>query len=171
MADNQETESATDRGDFSLKGAAMKTRISGLGMSCSLGGGILLALLMVGAVALTGCQRPLEPGETYHKVAVAWPIFDTETTEGIDANGVHWKKVKGDAAIWLASWEKLHKFNKQETRIYRKERKTFIPFYSVNVEESPEFRKTWGIILLYPYSSYRLNTAEGAVPPPTMKDK
>lgn len=147
----------------------MTTRVWDL-QRIGLGGGVLLVLSAVALVALAGCERKLEPGETYHKQAVAWPIFDVEKTEGIE-DGLQWKREKGDAAFWLASWNRLHKFNKSGSEVYRKERKTFIPFYSVNVEESDQFKKTWGIILLYPYNSYRTKDASGAFVPPRSDDK
>ncbi len=142
----------------------MKMRIFDLRNNRTLGGGMMLGLLATLVAALAGCEQKLQPGETYHKLSVAWPIFDVEKTEGVGENGVHWQKEKGDAACWLATWEKLQKFDKEDNLIYRKERKTFIPLYNAEVEESQQFTKTWGSVLFYPYSSYDKN-APGEFPP------
>jgi hypothetical protein len=144
----------------------MNTRVSGLGNICGLGGTMFL-LSAAALLALAGCERPLQPGETYHKLTVAWPLFDVEKSEGVE-NDLTWTKEQGDAGFWLASWNVLRKFDKGGDRVYRKERKTFIPFYNVNVEEGDQFRKTWGSILFYPYRSYRTYDQTGAahaVPP------
>jgi hypothetical protein len=90
----------------------MKTRSWSLHNICNLGGAITLAVLALGLVGLTGCERRLEPGETYHKTAIAWPLFDVEKTEGVDGNGLRWSHEKSDAVIWLASSDKLHKFER-----------------------------------------------------------
>ena len=147
----------------------MKMRIFDLQSNRVLGGGVMLGLLAVMVVALAGCEQKLQPGETYHKLSVAWPIFDVEKSEGVGQDGVHWKKEKGDAAFWLATWEKLQKFDKEDDVVYRKERKTFIPLYNAEVEESPQFKKTWGSVLFYPYSSYDKNAAGASSPAPAPK--
>ena len=143
----------------------MKTRIFDLQSSQVLGGGMTLGLLAVAVVALAGCQPAAQPGETYHKLTVAWPIFDVEKSEGVDKDGVRWAKEKGDAAFWLASWEKLQKFDKQNNPIYDKERKTAIPLYNAEREESQEFVRTWGSVLFYPYKSYTDKNAADGLPP------
>ncbi len=140
----------------------MKTRVSSMCESRRLG--LLLVLTAMGAISLAGCEKTLEPGETYHKVSVGFPIFDVDRSEGVEADGTQWEKVKGDAAVLLYTWDFNRKYCKQEM-VYRKERKTFIPFYSVNVEETPEYKKTWGMILLFPYSSNQLKGPEAQVPP------
>jgi hypothetical protein len=119
-----------------------------------------LILLVVGLVfaVLAGCDQPLGPNETYHKLTTAWPIFDLEKSEGIDENGIRWKKEKGDAICWLSSWEKEHRFDKDNFLVYRKERNTFFPLYTAEIEESEEFIHKWGSVLLYPYRSKRLKT-------------
>ena len=142
----------------------MKMRNFDLRSSRVLGSGMIRGLLAVMVVAIAGCQPGLQPGETSHKLSVAWPIFDVEKSEGISADGVHWKKEKGDAAFCLSSWEKLQKFDKEDNLVYRKERKTFIPLYDAEVEDNPQFTKTWGSVLLFPYQSYEKN-AEGVLHP------
>ncbi len=104
-----------------LKGKAMKMRNFDLRSSRVLGSGMIRGLLAVMVVAIAGCQPGLQPGETSHKLSVAWPIFDVEKSEGISADGVHWKKEKGDAAFCLSSWEKLQKFDKEDNLVYRKD--------------------------------------------------
>jgi hypothetical protein len=126
---------------------------------------MILGLLGVMVVALAGCEQKLQPGETYHKLSVAWPLFDVEKTAGVES-GVRWEKEKGDAAFWLATWDKTRKFDNGDTVVYRKERKTFIPFYNAEVEETPQYIKTWGSVLFYPYSSY---DKEGAGAPAAKK--
>ncbi len=145
----------------------MKMRNFDLPSSRVLGSGMILGLLAVMVVA--GCQPGLQPGETSHKLSVAWPIFDVEKSEGISADGVHWKKEKGDAAFCLSSWERVQKFDKEDNLVYRKERKTFIPLYNAEMEESQQGTKTWGSVLLYPYTSYDKNTAGAILPAATPK--
>jgi hypothetical protein len=143
------------------KGKTMKMGILDLRSGGIFGGGIMSGLLAVMVVALAGCEQPLKQGETYHKVSVAWPIFDVEKSEGVSQDGVHWKKETGDAACWLSSWEKIQKFDKEDNQIYRKERKTFIPFYNAEMEKNQQGTKTWGSVLFYPYSSYNKSAASG----------
>ena len=124
-------------------------------------------VFLAGAVVfsvLAGCDQPLGPGETYHRLTSAWPIFDLEKSEGVGENGIRWKKEKGDAVCWLASWEKEQRFDKDNFLIYRKERNTFFPFYSTEVEESEEFIHKWGTVLFYPYRSKRIKTPRGGMP-------
>ena len=73
---------------------------------------ILLILLLLGFMVFTGCERPLPPGETYHKVSSAWPLFDLEKSEGIEPDGSKWQKEKGDACCWLQTWEKEKRYDK-----------------------------------------------------------
>jgi hypothetical protein len=49
--------------------------------------GALALLLMV----LTGCQQ-VQPGETNRKISTAWPLFDTDKSEGQTPEGGKWKK-------------------------------------------------------------------------------
>jgi hypothetical protein len=125
---------------------------------------LALGALVVMAVALTGCQPALQQGETYHKLTVAWPIFDIEKSEGVGQDGVRWTKEKGDAAFWLASWERTTKFDKCNNEIYDKERSTGIPFFNKEREESQQFIKTWGSVLFCPYQSYTDKSPAGAAP-------
>jgi len=119
----------------------------------------LLTVVLVWAIG-AGCDQPLGPNETYHRLSTAWPIFDVEKSEGIDENGIRWKKEKGDAVCWLATWEKEQKFDKENFLVYRKERNTFFPLYSTEIEETEEFIHKWGSVLIYPYRSNRLKSAE-----------
>jgi hypothetical protein len=132
-----------------------------------IGNGLLVAksLILAGLAlfVLAGCQQPLQPGETYHKLTVVWPIFDVEKSEGIDENGLKWQKEKGDACCWLATWEKEYKYDKDGFRVYRKEKDGFFPIYSNQIEETEEFRSKQGAILLFPYQSYRVKTAGAEV--------
>ena len=57
---------------------------------------ILLAIIVLMIPLGTGCEQPTPPGETYHKVSSAWPLFDVEKSEGIEEDGTSWKKEKGD---------------------------------------------------------------------------
>ncbi len=106
----------------------------------------------------SGCQQPLLPGETYHKLTVAWPIFDVEKSEGVDENGIKWVKEKGDAICWLATWDKERRYDKDNFLVYRKEKDGFFPIYSNEIEESEEFRSKQGAVLVFPYKSYRVKT-------------
>ena len=118
-------------------------------------------ILALSAVALTltaGCEQPQMPGETYHKLATAWPIFDLEKWEGEEPDGTRWEKEKGDAVCWLATWEKEKRYDKDGYLIYEKEKNGFFPLYSTKFEESPEFVHKEGTILLFPYISHRTKT-------------
>ncbi len=124
--------------------------------------GVLVAksLILAGLALLvfSGCQQPLRPGETYHKLTVAWPFFDVEKSEGIDENGIKWVKEKGDAVCWLATWDNEKRYDKDNFLVYRKEKGAFFPFYSNEIEESEEFRSKQGAVLVFPYKSYRVKT-------------
>ena len=132
----------------------MKVRVVNLRSKLVSGQGMTLGLLAMLAVAAAGCEQKLQPGETYHKVSVAWPLFDVVRSAGVDSAGVHWEKETGDAACFLSTWETLKKFDNGDNVTYRKERKTFIPLYNAELEETPQYTKTWGSVLFYPYSSY-----------------
>jgi hypothetical protein len=131
-------------------------------------GGLALGALALMIVGLGGCQPGVQPGETYHKLTVAWPIFDVEKSEGVGQDGVRWTKEKGDAVFWLASWEKTQKFDNGNNEIYDKERSTGLPFYNAQREESQQFIKTWGSVLLFPYESYTDKNAACGLPPATV---
>ena len=125
---------------------------------------LALGALALVAVALGGCEPALQQGETYHKLTVAWPIFDVEKSEGVGQDGVRWTREKGDAAFWLASWEKTKKFDKCNNEIYDKERSTGIPFFNKEREESQRSIKTWGSVLFCPYESCTDKNPAGALP-------
>ncbi|MBN2375760.1 MAG: hypothetical protein JXD22_05140 [Sedimentisphaerales bacterium] len=118
---------------------------------------ILTFLAVVFAFSLlTGCEQPLEPGMTYHKLSSAWPIFDLEKWEGVEEGGITWKREKGDACCWLATWENNERFDKEGFRIYRKEKSGFFPIYATEVEETEKFINKQGSVLFYPYKSQRI---------------
>ena len=123
-----------------------------------LGGRSVILLILVG-IALgfsSGCEQPLRENETYHKKAIAWPMFDVEKWEGINPeDGTSWKKEVGDILI-LATWEKQERFDKDNFRIYRKEKSGFFPLWFSEVEESEGFINKKGSVLIYPYESRRL---------------
>ena len=125
---------------------------------------IVIGAMAMMVVAVAGCQPAPQQGETYHKITVAWPIFDIDKSEGVGQDGVRWTKEKGDAAFFLASWEKTRKFDKYNNEIYDKERSTGIPFYNKEREESQQFTKTWGSVLFCPYQSYTDKTPAGSLP-------
>ena len=107
------------------------------------------------ALASVGCEQPLAEGQTYHKLHAAWPLFDVEKWEGVNEDGTTWKKERGDACCWLATWEKEKKYDKNGFQIYSKERSGFFPLFSNEKEESEEFTLKNGMFLFSPYESYR----------------
>lgn len=109
-------------------------------------------------VLLAGCEQPMMPGETYHKVSAAWPLFDLEKSEGIDDEGNKWQKEKGDAICWLINWEKERKYDKDGFLVYRKEHSEFFPISLTEVEEDKEFKTKQGRVLIFPYYSRRART-------------
>ncbi|MBN2210645.1 MAG: hypothetical protein JW709_04540 [Sedimentisphaerales bacterium] len=119
----------------------------------------LPGLLLIGCIILTtGCEQTI-PGEIYRKKTVAWPIFDVEKSEGLNADGTKWQKEKGDACCWLSSWEKEKTYDNQGFLIYRKEKNAFIPIYWNEEEESKEFTyKKGAVLLIWPYESKRAKT-------------
>ena len=122
--------------------------------------GLLLILFGALVTFLGGCEQPVKPGETYHKVSAAWPLFDVEKSEGIEDDGTKWQKEKGDALFWLSTWEKEKRYDKDGFLIYRKERDGFFPIYTNEIEEDKEFRTKKGAILVFPYYSRRAKTVE-----------
>ena len=119
-----------------------------------------MSLAVVMAVAcLAGCEQPTVPGETYHKVSNAWPLFTFEKSEGIQDDGTKWKKEKGDAVFWLSTWDKEKRYDKDGFLIYRKEKSGFFPLWVTEIEESQEFRTKQGSVLILPYKSHRIKTA------------
>ena len=115
----------------------------------------LAAGLAALALASVGCEQPLAEGQTYHKLHVAWPLFDVEKWEGVNEDGSTWKKERGDAICWLATWEKDRTYDKNGFQTYFKERSGFFPLYSTEKEESEEFVSKKGMVLFSPYESYR----------------
>ncbi|MCP4709000.1 MAG: hypothetical protein GY869_10270 [Planctomycetes bacterium] len=119
---------------------------------------VLIPLILVGIILglSLGCEQPLRENETYHKKAVAWPLFDVEKWEGINPeDGTRWKREVGDLLI-LATWEKEERFDKDNFRIYRREKGGFFPLWFSEIEESEEFLNKKGSVLIYPYESKRL---------------
>ena len=135
------------------KGRPMKRIIN----YCSAYAGIL-ALAAVALAVMAGCEQPKRPGETYHKLATAWPIFDLEKWEGEEPDGTKWEREKGDAICWLSTWEKEKRYDKDGYLIYTKENNSFFPLYSTKFEESPEFIHKEGTVLIFPYISHRVKT-------------
>lgn len=120
---------------------------------------ILLLSFLITFMTTLGCeQTTIPPGETYHKVSSAWPLFDVEKSEGIEPDGSKWQKEKGDAICWLSTWEKEKKYDKDGFLIYRKERDSFFPLYTHEVEETKEFKTKQGNVLIFPYYSRRAKT-------------
>ena len=120
----------------------------------------LLLVVSVLMISSAGCQHtPLE-GETYRKIAVAWPLFDFENTKGVNADGTRWEKEKGDSCFWLKTWEKERRYDKDDFLIYRKERDCFFPIYTDELEEDREFRDHKGAVLIFPFYSRKAKTAE-----------
>ncbi len=140
----------------------MKMQMSDLGRGMS--GAAVLALATGMVMAIAGCQQSLKPGETSHKVAVAFPLFDSEKWTGVDEKGLRYEKEKGDAVCFLIGWEKTRKFTKDDESVCRKNRSTFIPFYTTETEETQQYVKTSSLVLLFPSSSYK--TKVDACPPP-----
>jgi hypothetical protein len=119
-------------------------------------GFLLLIIATLSFTIFTGCEQPLKENETFHKVATAWPIFDLERWEGVNPeDNSTWKKEKGDAIFWLSTWEKEERYDKDDFRIYRKERNSFFPLWSTEIEESDDFRNNKGSVLIFPYESRR----------------
>ena len=119
-----------------------------------------LTLAFVTLPILTGCQQtPLE-GETYRKVAVAWPLFDFEKTRGTNPDGSTWKKEKGNAICWLQTWEKHAIYDKDGYVISRKEKDTFFPLFSDEIEETKEYRIHKGSVLIFPFYSRQTKQAD-----------
>jgi len=124
----------------------------------------ITAILVIGTclpvvlLCTGGCEQPPLEGETYRKVAVAWPLFDFEIVEGQTADGLTWRKEKGDACAWLASWDKEKRYDEHGFLVYRKEKSAFFPFYYDQIEESKTFREHKGAILIFPFVS-RTNKA------------
>ena len=116
--------------------------------------------ILAALTVLTGCEQPLAEGETYHKKTIAWPLFDIERSEGVTEQNIHWKKEKGDAIAWLSSWEKEEHRDKKGFVVYRKERSTFFPLWSTEIEETEEYQRKWGSVLMYPYRSDRKKMPE-----------
>jgi len=117
---------------------------------------IPLILVGIGLSFSVGCEQPLRENETYHKKAVAWPLFDVEKWEGINPeDGTRWKREVGDMLI-LATWETEERFDKDDFRIYRKEKSGFFPLWFTEIEESEAFVNKKGSVLIYPYESKRL---------------
>jgi hypothetical protein len=111
---------------------------------------------------LAGCQQP-NPGETTHKLTVAWPIFDSEKWEGVNPDGTRYYKEKGDACVWLASWEKERTYDKDGFLTYRKERSgSFLA--DSQVEESKDFIIKQSRVLFFPHYSREVkNPATGVI--------
>jgi len=107
-----------------------------------------------------GCQQAPQAGETYRKIAVAWPLFDFKNTKGVKEDGTTWEKEKGDACFWLSIWEKERGYDKDGFLIYRKEKSGFFPFYIDELEESKEFREHKGMVLLFPFYSRQVKTGQ-----------
>ena len=111
-------------------------------------------VIVCAAVMLCGCHQ-MQPGETSHKVTTAWPLFDVEKSSGINPeDGSRWEKEKGDACCWLSTWDKEKRYDKDNFLIYRKEKSGFFPIWSAEVEETKEFKKRSGAVLIFPYQSY-----------------
>ena len=126
-----------------------------------------LLFLMTASLPLTfssGCQQTPLPGETYRKIAVAWPIFDFEITKGISDDGSTWEKEKGDACCWLSTWEKEKRYDKNNFLIYSKEKSAFFPIFFDEIEESKEFREHKGAVLIFPFYSRKVKSAEAEQP-------
>ena len=128
----------------------MKRRIT----YCSAYGWILVSAALALAVS-AGCEQP-QPGETYHKLVTAWPVFDLEKWEGEEPDGATWEKEKGDAICWLSTWEKEKRYDKDGYLTHKKENSGFFPLYSTKFEETPEFiHKEGTVLLIFPYISHR----------------
>lgn len=125
----------------------------------SLGRPVLL-LTVFAMIWTMGCQETPLPGETYRKKASAWPLFEFEKTAGTNPDGTTWEKEKGNAAFWLSTWEKERTYDQDGVLIYRKEKSGFFPFNSDEIEETPEFRRHTGAILLFPFESYQKKGVE-----------
>ena len=125
-----------------------------------MGGGLGRPFIIMGLAAALllpalGCQEAPGPGETYRKVAVALPIFEFENTEGVLDDGTTWRKEKGNAICWLSTWEREKRYDKEGYLIFRKEQRGFFPLYGHEEEETKEYKKTKGAVLIFPYESYR----------------
>ncbi len=121
----------------------------------------VLAAICTFILFSSACEHTPLPGETYRKVANAWPIFDQEKTAGVTEDGGRWEKEKGDACVWLSTWEKEKRYDKDGFLIYRKEKDAFFPFYWSEEEENEEFREHKSAVLfLFPYYSRQAKSAE-----------
>lgn len=118
----------------------MKTRVLGM----------VLGVAILGLT--TGCEQP-RPGETYRKVAVAFPIFDSEKTEGINPDGSKWTRDKGDVICFLGVWDKKKTYDKEGFLIERDEKSWFFPFASTEVHENAEKIHKKGSFLFWPNES------------------
>ena len=108
-----------------------------------------------------GCEQTPLPGETYRKVAIAWPIFDLEKTAGVSEDGGKWEKEKGDACVWLSTWEKEKRYDKDGFLIYSKEKDAFFPIYWSEIEENEQFReRKSATFYIFPYYSRKAKSAE-----------
>jgi len=116
--------------------------------------GLVLIVIGLGFTILTGCEQPLKENETLHMTMFIWPFLDVERWKGINPeDGTSWKKERGDAICWLSTWEKEQRFDKDGFPIYRKERSTFLPLWSTQIEESEAFINKKGSVLVFPYDS------------------
>jgi len=122
--------------------------------------GVIVSSVVAVAFAGLGCQQPLQPGETYHKLSTAWPLFDLEKWRGEMEDGTTYEKEKGDAACWLSTWEKEKRYDRDGRLIYYKKRSGFFPFFDHLEEETDEFTYKEGRILLSPYVTRRKKTGQ-----------
>ena len=121
---------------------------------------ILFLLVTLSLLFSPGCQLEPKQGETYRKIAVAWPLFDYEITRGVYEDGSTWEKEKGDACFWLSTWKKEKRYDKDGFLIYRKERNTFFPLFTDEEEENEEFREHKGAVLIFPFYSRQNKTQQ-----------
>ncbi len=107
---------------------------------------------------LGGCEQPT-PGVTYSKDVNVWPFYTLKKMEGKDeSNHIKWYKENGSCCI-LAGWEKEKRVDAQGFVIYRKEKSVFFPIAGGETEESEQAISKQGMVLLFPYKSYRDKTA------------
>jgi len=104
---------------------------------------------------VAGCQETPLPGETFRKKASAWPLFEFEKTAGINEDGSRWEKEKGSAVCSLSTWAREKTYDKDGMLMYRKEQSGFFPLTSEEIEETRDFRRHKGAVLIFPYESYR----------------
>ncbi len=119
----------------------------------------LLFLTVFALTSFFGCDQPLEPGITYHKKTVLFPIFDVEKIEGTDPDGTRWIKEKGDACAAIIIWDKEDKYDKDNFAVYKRRKDLVIwGLISSDEEETEKFRNKKGNILFWPHESKRLKT-------------